>query len=132
MNTSYNEIYQAFLNNCKVSDIDLPSTDEGKYEQIKNALMYFNNRMGTSFVANDETETVNGELSESHLLILANYIRWVFLINQKTYFESLWQPFSSDVGIKNFGTQIKSLESSIEKQEDIIDSLIFNTMDDFL
>lgn len=130
--TSYDAVWQTFLNNCKVSDIDLPKTPEQTYEQIKNAVMYFNNKLRTKIICDDNSEMLSEDLDDDHLLILANYIRLVFLINQKTFIENLWQPFSSDVGIKNFNTQIKSMENSIDEQKDTISTLIINTMDDFL
>ena len=132
MNTTYDEIWTTFRNNCKVSDIDLPNDEEKIYEMIRNAVMYFNNRMRTSLECDNDTESLNEMLSDDHLLILANFIRLTFLINQRTYFESLWQPFSSDVGLRNFGTQLNSLKASVTEQEKKIDELIFNTMEDFL
>lgn len=130
--TSYDNIWTTFLNNCKVSDIDLPQIPEQIYESIKNAVMHFNNRLRTTITCYDELEELNEELDDDHLLILAHYIRLIFLRNQKTFFESLWQPFSKDVGLKNFSTQLKSLETSITEQERMIDSLIMNMEDDFL
>ncbi|MCA1025674.1 hypothetical protein LCM23_06190 [Cytobacillus kochii] len=130
--TTYDEIWETFLNNCKVSDIDLPNDDMGIYRQIKNAVMLFNNRMRTKFTCDDTDEKVSEALSEDYLLIVANYIRLVFLTNEKTYIESLWQPFSKDVGLKNFNTQIKSLETSVREQKDTINSLIMNAEEDFL
>lgn len=132
MPTTYDTIWQTFLNNCKVSDIDLPNSPEKIYEQIKNAVMRFNNRLRKELVCDDTSETVNEELSEDNLLIVAHYIRLIFLINQRTYFESLWQPFSSDVGLKNFSTQLRSLDTSIKDQERTIDTLIMYTEEDFL
>lgn len=130
--TSYDQIWTTFLNNCKVSDIDLPQTPEKIYEIIRNGVMHFNNRLREDIVCDDSTETLNRELSNDYLLILAHYIRLIFLINQKTYFESLWQPFAKDVGLKNFSTQLKSLETSIAEEERTIDRLIMNMEDDFL
>ncbi|MEM5009250.1 hypothetical protein WKH57_00885 [Niallia taxi] len=130
--TSYDQIWTTFLNNCMVSDLELPQSDEGKYEMIKNAVMYFNNRLRTSVTCDDFTETLNEEVEDDYLLIIANYIRYIFLINQKTYFENLWQPFSKDVGLKNFNTQLNSLKNSIELQDKTIDRLIINTEVDFL
>lgn len=131
-NTSYNEIWKTFLNNCKVSDIDLPQTDEQRYEVIKNAVLHFNNRLREDVKCDDSTEMVDRKLNGDHLLILAHYIRWSFLINQKTFLESLFQPFSHDVGIRNFKSQMDSLEKSIEKEEEIIEKLILNMAVDFL
>ncbi|MEI2464997.1 hypothetical protein [Niallia taxi] len=130
--TSYDQIWTTFLNNCMVSDLELPQSDEGKYEMIKNAVMYFNNRLRTSLTCDDASETLSEEVEDDYLLIIANYIRYIFLINQKTYFENLWMPFSKDVGLKNFNTQLNSLKASIELQDKTIDRLIINTEVDFL
>ncbi|PKR82853.1 hypothetical protein [Heyndrickxia camelliae] len=132
MSTTYDRIYQTFLNNCKVSDIDLPSTDEGKYEMIKNAVLLFNNRLRTEIKCDDLTESVSEELNEDYLLIIAHYIRYSFLLNERTFFESLWQPFEKDVGLKNFSSQLTSLKNSVSEQERLIDRLIMNTEVDFL
>jgi hypothetical protein len=132
MNTSYDDIWTAFLNNCKVSDIDLPQIPEKMFEYIKNAVMHFNNRFRTTIVCDDNLEELSEELNNDYLLILAHYIRLNFLKNQRTYFESLWQPFSKDVGLKNFSTQLNSLKSSVQEQERTIDSLVMNMEDDFL
>ncbi len=130
--TSYDQIWAAFLNNCKASDIDIPQTPEKIYETIRNAIMHFNNRLRDNLKWDDTLEEVDREMSDDHLLILAHYIRLIFLINQKTYFESVWQPFSKDVGTKNFSTQLRSLETSVTNQEKTIDRLIINMEEDFL
>jgi hypothetical protein len=130
--TSYDQVWETFLNNCKVSDIDLPQTPEQIIAQLKNAVMHFNNKFRTNIECYDELEELSEELDNDYLLILAHYIRLIFLRNQKTFFEALWQPFSKDVGLKNFGTQLKSLEVSIKEQERTIDNLVANMEDDFL
>lgn len=130
--TSYDDIYQTFLNNCKVDDIDLPTTDEERYEIIKNAVMHFNNRMRTKIVCDNTTETVSEDLNDDYLLIIAHYIRYLFLINERTYFESLWQPFQQDVGLKNFSTQLNSLKDSVTEEKNVIDRLIMNQEEDYL
>lgn len=130
--TTFDQIWTTFLNNCKVSDIELPSTNEKIYEYIKNAVMYFNNRMRSKLQCDINIEELNEELDEDQLLILANYIRLVFLVNQKTYYINLWQPFSSDISLKNYNKQLSSLETEVERQEKAIDRLIANAEVDFL
>lgn len=132
MNTSYDEIWQTFLENCKRDDLDLPNSDTAIYNAIRNALLFFNNRMRTSFKGIDAEESLDNVLSEDELLILANYIRLVFLNNEKTYFEGLWQPFQKDVGLRNFSTQLNSIKDSVEKQEKLIERLFINQSEDFL
>ncbi|MFS1518504.1 hypothetical protein V1503_18885 [Bacillus sp. SCS-151] len=130
--TTYDQIWSTFLNNCKVSDIDLPQYPEKIYEVIQNGAMYFNNRLRLDLICDNDSESVSHDLGNDQLLIMANFIRLLFLKNQKTYFESLWQPFQKDVGQKNFSTQLKSLESSISDQERTIERLIMNMEEDFL
>lgn len=130
--TTYDMVWKTFLNNCKADDIDLPKTVEKIYENIKNGVMLFNNRMRTRIHCDDITETLSEELSEDSLLILAHFIRLAFLINQQTYYQSLFQPFASDIGLKNFNTQLRVLETSVSTQKTFIDNLIINTMEDFL
>jgi hypothetical protein len=130
--TTYDQIWTTFLNNCKVSDIDLPQTNEKIYETIHNAILHFNNRLRENVKYDDASEVLDRDLSDDHLLILAHYIRLIFLKNQKTYFESVWQPFQGDIGLRNFSTQLKSLENSVQEQEKLIERLILNTEEDYL
>lgn len=130
--TSYDQIWTTFLNNCKVSDIDLPQTNEGKYEMIKNALSHFNNRMRENITADDSTELLSVDLDNDSMLILAHFIRYHFLINEKTFFQTLFQPFEKDIGLKNFGSQLRSLESSVSEEEKTIDKIIMYSQDDYL
>jgi hypothetical protein len=130
--TSYDQIWTSFLTNCKASDIDLPQLPAQIYEAIHNAIRHFNNRLRDTLAWDDVLEIVNRELSGDHLLILSHYLRLIFLINQKTYFEGLWQPFAKDVGLRNFGTQLRSLETSVQEQRQTIEDLIMNATEDFL
>ncbi|MGG2091246.1 hypothetical protein AB1283_00585 [Bacillus sp. S13(2024)] len=130
--TTYDQIWTSFLSNCKTSGIDLPQTSEKIYDSIHNAIRHFNNRLRDNLSWDDANEVVNRGLSDDHLLILSHYIRYIFLLNQKTYFQNLFQPFTSDIGLRNFNTQLKSLETSVEKEEETIERLIMNTEEDFL
>ncbi|MHC9080412.1 hypothetical protein [Bacillus altitudinis] len=133
MNTTYDQIWQCFLDNCKTSDINLPSDDEAIYSQIKNASLLFNNRFRDNRIkCDDDTETVDRLLNEDDLLILGNYIRLVFLKNELTSYSSIWQPFSKDIGATHLSAQIKALESQVNEQQRTIDKIIFNTEVDFV
>ena len=130
---TYDEIWETFLNNYKAEPIDLPSTNEQIYQFIANAVLLLNNRLRTSYTCDHENEVVNGlDGNADILLLIAHYIKLTFLKNDLTFFEKLWQPLSSDVGIKNFRVQMSSLTSSIEAQEKAIETFIFNAMEDYL
>ena len=73
--TTYDQIWQTFLNNIKISDIDLPQTEEKIYETIRNSIMLFNNKMRTEIKADDASEQLDTELSNDYLLLLANFIK---------------------------------------------------------
>lgn len=130
---TYDLIWETFLNNYKASDIDLPSIEDEIYQYIANAVLLLNNRLRTNFTCDDAEEIVIGTNANSDVvLLIAHYIKLTFLKNDLTFFEKLWQPLASDVGIKNFRVQLSSLTSSIESQEKVIEKFIFNSMEDFL
>jgi hypothetical protein len=130
--TSYDIIWTTFLENCKVDDIDLPQTDDKMYEAIKNAVLHFNNRLRDTLQCDDTNEQVSRDLTDDDLLILAHYIRYIFLKNQHTYFINLWQPFQKEIGLKNYKTQVDSLEMSMKMEKGEIEELIMNKADDYL
>ena len=131
---TYDEVWKTFLDNYAVNDADLPSDDnvERIYQDIKNAVMRVNNRLRLRLTCDDAQEVINGANSQDLQLLIAHYIRLIYLINSKTLYESLYQPISQDVGIKNYSTQMASLRTSIERQEAFIESAIFNMSDHFL
>lgn len=132
MSTSYDKVWTVFLNNCKLSDIDLPQSDEKRYEIIKNGVMLLNNKLRTNYHCDDKNEMIIGDMNDDHLLILAFLIRLVILDNQRIYFMNLWQPFAKDITIRNFSSQLKAIEQSIKDTEDTISRLIMNSEEDFL
>lgn len=132
MATSYDDIYVKFLSICKTEDINLPNTDEKIYQFIRSAVDYYNNRMRTILVCDDENECVNEELDSDGIIILANYLRLVLLTNELTYFTTVWQPFSKDLGLRNYQSQVKAHEFLIQNQEKKIDELIKNAATDYL
>lgn len=134
-NTDYDTLWKAFLANCKVEDVSLPTTEYLIKEAIRNAVMHFNNRLRKGAVADsiEETITVEGnKLSDDDTLILAHYLRYFFLLNEQTYVQHMWQPFQKDIGLKNMATQIASMKDTIQIEKDTIEKLIFNAEEDFL
>ncbi len=128
---SYDNIWESFLENYEVEDVDLPHPDRIP-SVIQNALRLFNNRMRTKAVCNNASEMVEGLSGEDDLILLAHYIKLVQLINSKVLYEKLYNPFAADVGVRNFKTQLDSLNNSVKEQEKLIDEIIFNAMEDFI
>lgn len=129
--TSYDEVYVTFISNCKTEDINLPQDNAKIYEVIKSAVRLYNNRLRSNIICDDETESMNQILNDDELITVAHYIRLSFLENQLIYFTTLWQPFSKDLGLKNYNIQAKSLELLIDLENIKINEIIRNTEVDF-
>lgn len=129
---TYDDVWSTFLDNYKINPQDLPQDNLTIYQDIRNAVMRFNNRLRTNIQCDDATETIVGAETNDDRLLIGHYIRLAYLINSKTLYETLYQPLASDVGIRNYRTQMSSLETSIKRQEETIEQFIFNTREDFL
>ena len=132
MFTSYDTIWTTFLENSEMPDNELPKESEQIYPKIQNAILLFNNRMRTNVKCDDVTETIDIEMTGDQLVILAHYIKLVFLKNKKLYRETLLNPFQKEIGFKDYTAQINSLRASVTEQEKFIEGLIINQTEDFL
>ena len=132
MTLTYDDVWSTFLDNYKVNDEDLPQHEQTIYNDIRNAVMMYNNRLRTCLQCNDASETIEGATTQDERLLIAHFLKLVYLNNEKVLYESLYQPISPDVGVRNYSSQMNALETSIEKQEDYVEKFIFNTQVDFL
>ncbi|MEX0595713.1 MAG: hypothetical protein WD512_04365 [Candidatus Paceibacterota bacterium] len=133
--TTYDEIWELFLTNCKTTDINLPQSEDKIKKTINSAVMLMNNQIRSEIVCDDVGETLSlfsEGLDEDKRLILSQFIRLVFLKNELSYFVTMFQPFQKDIGVRNFATQLRVLESSVTNQEEDIISIINNTKEDYL
>lgn len=116
----------------KTDPFNIPSSDEGKYDMIHNAVFHFNNRLRDSLEYDDGSETVDRELSGDEVVILTRFMRLTFLENQLTEFTTLYQPFAADMGLRNYQSQVKGLEALVSSENSKIERIIDNMQDDFL
>lgn len=130
MATSYDSIYVKFMSINKTPDIDLPSTDEGKYLLIKNGVDRYNVRMDTDVVCDDSTETVNADLNYWQIRIIALYMKYEITEGNRTYKTNLFTTFTKEIGIRNINSQLKSSSDSLMNTESLIDEIILNTDDE--
>jgi predicted DNA-binding helix-hairpin-helix protein len=129
---TYDDVWSTFLDNYKVNTVDIPTDEFIIYNDIRNAVMMVNNKLRTKFKADDTSELIIGAETEDDRLIIAHYIKLAYLINEKVVYESLYQPISPDVGVRNYNSQLNSLDKSIARQESYIEYFILNTREDFL
>lgn len=132
MYLTYDDVWSTFLDNYKINYEDVAQTEEAIYNDIRNAVMMYNNRLRTEFVCDDTSETIIGASTYDDRLLIANYIKLAYLINNKNLYETLYQPIVSDVSLRDNKNQMRELEYSIRRQEDVIEKLIFNTRGGFL
>ena len=92
--TTYDELYELFITNCRTDGLSLPRTEDQKYNAIKNAVMLFNNRLRDNLVCDDSTETISRELNDDEKLVVAHYIRLTLLKNVRTYKNSIFTTFT--------------------------------------
>lgn len=131
MNTSYDEIFQCFLSNCGIDTSELPEDQQMIYAMIKNGIRHYNNIIEEEYiiVADDTTETINMQLDDTHMLILAYSIRYTYLENQLIGFEEIWHTFQKEIGFKNYKDQITSRQATLERTKNKIIELISNIED---
>lgn len=130
--TNYDEIWDEFLTNCKTSDINLPNTDEKKYNMIKSAIRHYNNRMNDILKYNDIAETVDRILTDNQLIIIAHYIRLSFFENQLIDFTTVYNPFSKEIGLKNIQAQTSALRELVAAENGVIENLILYSATDYI
>ena len=132
MATKYNDLYQYFISNTKVSDLDLPSTDEGKYDLIKNGVSLYNNRFRTDISLDNNAEEISIDLDNDQFIIISYYMRLVILKNSLSYKNSIFSTFSKEIGVKFINSQVNSLESDIQECNESIDLIVFHSDDNDL
>lgn len=130
--TTYDDIYTEFITKCQTDTINLPSTTDKIYDTIHSAIRHFNSRLRDTLSWDDLSESVDRDLSNDELILLAHFLRLSFLENQLISFSTIWQPFQSDIGLRNYQSQVKSLESLVTMEKDLIESLIDKTQEDYL
>ena len=128
--TTYDELYEVFIVNCRGEGSSMPITTEQIYNNIKNAVLLFNNRFRDNLQCNDDAETFSRKLSGDELLVIAHFIRLTVLKNNRTYKNSIFTTFTKEIGVRNIGAQLNSLKDEIEAEERTIKQLIFNMTDE--
>ena len=89
MGTTYDEIYQFFINNISVDQLSLPNTVEGQYELIRNGIAHYNNKSRKSLVADDKTEMIDKQLNNDEMMAIGHILRLILLQNLLMYKSSI-------------------------------------------
>lgn len=133
--TTYQEVWDTFVDFTGVDIDDLPQTDEGMYALIKSGIIKYNSiteSSETKLKGDEIMERLNVELDYDRLLLLAYCLKYVYLDNEKTAYENIWEVFSNDVGRKFYGNTVKakadtiaSVNKEIQRILDKIDPMSF-------
>lgn len=130
--TSYDIIYGEFIENCSTDDINLPDTNEKKYNAIHSAIKKYNTRQNDSLEYNDLLEEVNRDLKDGEILILSHFLRLSFLENQLIHLSSTYSPFQKEIGIKNYQEASRNFKEMIQSEKNTIEQIIISTTDDYM
>jgi hypothetical protein len=129
MNTTYDQIYQFFINNISVESLSLPNTEARQYELIRNGISHFNNMVRDNLVADDTLETVDRELNNDEMLAIAHILKLKLLQNLLMYRSSIMIPFTKEIGLKNVGDQLKAIRELIASEQNEIEMILFHADD---
>lgn len=127
VNTTYQEIWNTFVNIIGVVGEDLPQDDEGKYILINSGILRYNSLTEDSekkIIGNDFTEEINISLDYNRLLLLCNCIKFIYLENEKNEYEAVWGVFSNDIGLKFYGETVKAKRNTLVDTEKEINRLL--------
>lgn len=130
---TYDKVWESYVNNYMVSDIQVPKDPDVIFSIIGNAVDLLNNRLRLEGVCNNSTESISGiPDNQDYILLVAHYIKLTSLKKEKTFVNSLWNGVqgSNDIGMKNYRPQMSGFERSISDCERDIENFIFNTLED--
>lgn len=130
--TTYDDLYETFMSINKTDDFNLPQTDEKRYAFIQSAVKKYNNRMREKITCNDSLEMLSEELDEDRLLVMIHCMKYIFLDNELTYFSTIFSPFTKEVGINNYSSQLKAKQEKVKLEEEEIGAVIRNMRTDFM
>ena len=122
--TTYDEIYECFLENGRLEDSALPQTQDRIYSLIENAIRIFNIKMETKYSCDREKEIISVKMSDIELIILAYIIRQILLENEYTHFITTWSPFSKEIGIANYKSQENAKKQAMETAKKRVNEFI--------
>jgi Mg/Co/Ni transporter MgtE len=129
--TTYDDIFTTFISINKTNPVNIPTDDEKKYDMIHSAVLHYNNRMRASITWDDELEQLSIDLDNDQLILIAHYLKLACLENDLDYFVSVWSGFQSELK-GNYRDQQKGKQELVNREDDIIEKIIFNMTDDYL
>lgn len=125
MNTTYDDIFECFIENTGVDTTQLPTEQEKIYGMIHNGIIHYNTKLDDGDINYDDiSESIDTELDDKRILMLAYCIKYVYLENELVGFQELWTPFQKEIGIKNYKAQVTGREKTLERTDQKIIELI--------
>lgn len=132
---NYDLIYEKFSDLCGYDYSELPQNDEMRYRLINNGVALYNSKakkysdiLQGGVTCDDGTETINKELHEVDLLIVAYFMSHITASNKYMEYTALWSTMANETGIKDYKAQCQAKESAIlyfkNKIEELIDDEI--------
>lgn len=138
MNTSYDDIWECFLENCGYDSSEIPQTDERRYSMIRNAVSYYNQkakkyegRITGNLKCDDTMEELDKMLNFTELLILGFTLGYILCRNKLVEFTSVYGTFAKEMGFKDYKAQLDGRQREVKRYEEEILRLIEDEIDSF-
>lgn len=135
---SYDEIYEKFLDLCGYDNDELPQIDELRYRLIRNGVAKYNqqakkydSRFKTNIVCDDTTESIDKDLNETELTILAYAMCGIVAHTKYMEFVSLYGVVASEMGLKDYKAQCSAREYMINFYKEQMEKTIEDEIDSF-
>lgn len=125
-NTTYDELYTLFMDITRAEPLNYPQDTLSQYRLIHNGIGMFNQRVRLSVAYDDVLETVDKELKYYEKRIIALYMKYDIVNNNKIYKSTMFDVFTKEVGLKSINAQLKAIEFDLSEIDREIDMLIMN------
>lgn len=130
MGTKFTTIWDRFeFISDGVDEYAMPSTIDRRVKLIKNSIAIYNQKTFKDIkYINDELEQ---EISDVEIELIANIMLLKIYITMFNEFTSNYSMFQSEIGIKDYKAQVSARQANINRQQDIINNLVFSICEDY-
>ena len=132
MNTTYDELWEKFKSITRVDEYEIPSTLEGIKKLVENGCDIYCQKAYDEYLTYDsEAEVLSKALNKNSISAIANAMKWQVSLNMLSEFVSVWSVYQNDTGVRDYNSQVKAKQEFADRQEKILNQLIFAICEDF-
>lgn len=131
MNTTYKDIWKKVETIMDVDDYEIPSTLDGRLNLIETGIDIYNEKAYDELSYDRNVEEVGRQLTSNQMAAVANCIKLQTALNMLSNFSSTYSMYQSDIGIRDYKSQVSARQDLVDRQERIVGNLLFAMCEDF-